>query len=93
MLVNDEEKKIVAGAIELKRRCVRLRREVDRAWQSSPTARTRPRMDGKPVNPDSLPAGVREKYLLYTQALEELRQLRASLRPEVRSLVDPQLSC
>lgn len=96
MQVNEDEKRLIAQAIALKRRVVRLRQELERALKTSPEGgrlRPRHRVDGKPLDPATLPALAREKYLLYQEAVQELNQLRFQVSPELRNLIDPQIAC
>jgi hypothetical protein len=91
MAVSDDEKRLVAQGIQLKRQLVRLKSQIDREMKAlvGPKAR----LDGRPLDPDSLPPELREKYLRYQSAARELAELRRDAPPAVRTLIDPQIAC
>ncbi|MDP6101181.1 MAG: hypothetical protein QGH66_07175 [Dehalococcoidia bacterium] len=91
MAVSDDEKQAIAQAIQLKRELVRLRIQIDREMKAKMGPKSR--MDGRPVNPDSLPPEIREKYLQHQEAERKLTELRRDASPGLRSFIDPQIAC
>lgn len=91
MPVSEDEKRLVAQAIQLKRQLVRLKGQIERELkaQVGPTAR----LDGRPVDPETLPPPLREKYLEYQNSVRELAEFRRSVPPELKGLIDPQMAC
>jgi hypothetical protein len=91
MAVSDDEKRLMAQAIQLKRQLVRLRSQLDRELKAE--AGPKIRLDGRPLDPDSLPPHLREKYVQYQSSARELAELRHNASPGLRSLIDPQIAC
>ena len=91
MAVSDDEKRAIGQAIQLKRQLVRLRSQIDREMKTQMGPESR--MDGRPLNPDSLPPEIREKYLQHQEAERKLTELRRDASPGLRSFIDPQIAC
>ncbi len=91
MAVSDEEKRLVAQGIQLKRQLVKLKSQIDRELKAQ--AGPKVRLDGRPLDPDSLPPHLKEKYLQYQSFTRELAELRRNAPQGVRSLIDPQIAC
>ncbi|MEK7849146.1 MAG: hypothetical protein AAB270_09520 [Chloroflexota bacterium] len=91
MPVSEDEKRLVAQSIQLKRQLVRLKSQIERDLKSQggPAAR----LDGRPLDPETLPPPLREKYLQYQASMRELSELRRNIPPELKGLIDPQMAC